>query len=170
MLDWKERLDFCRFINLNKKYMEIKIRTKNMQLTNHLEEYAKEKLTKVEKFLPKLLEKQNKDEEKVEDAKARVNMEIKIEKITKGQNKGEVHRVEAQMFLPGTSLRAEDVSNSPKEALAEVSYELKRQVKEYKEKQSTLQRKGEIEAKKIREKAATPKEDDDDDKYEDLNV
>ena len=140
--------------------MEIRIRTKNMQLTDHLENYAKEKLTKVEKFLPKLLAKQSKDEEKVEDAKARVNLEIEIEKITKGQNKGDVHRVEAQMYLPGTSLRAEDVSTSPKEAVAEVSYELKRQVKEYKEKQSTLQRKGEREAKKMREKSGTEMEEE----------
>ncbi len=126
-----------------------------MEVTEHLENYAKEKLTKVEKFLPNLLAKQNEDEKKVEDAKSRVNLEIEIEKITKGQNKGDVHRVEAQMYLPGTSLRAEDVSASPKEAVAEVSYELKRQVKEYKDKQSTLQRKGERKAKKIREKSGT---------------
>lgn len=139
--------------------MEIRIRTKNMQLTDHLEKYTKEKLTKVEKFLPKLLEKQEKDEKKVgDDAKARVNLEIEIEKITKGQNKGDVYRVEAQMYLPGTSLRAEDVTTSPKEAVAEASYELKRQVKEYKEKQSTLQRKGERKAKKIREKSGTATE------------
>ncbi len=130
-----------------------------MQLTDHLEKYTKEKLTKVEKFLPKLLEKQEKDEKKVgDDAKARVNLEIEIEKITKGQNKGDVYRVEAQMYLPGTSLRAEDVTTSPKEAVAEASYELKRQVKEYKEKQSTLQRKGERKAKKIREKSGTATE------------
>ena len=149
--------------------MEIRVRTKNMQLTDHLESYVKEKLTKVEKFLPKMLDKQDKDKKKVEDAKARVNLEIEIEKITRDQNKGDVHRVEAQMYLPGTSLRAEDVSTSPKEAVAEVSYELKRQVKEYKEKQSTLQRKGEIKAKKIREESGTPKEDGDG-KYEDLNI
>ncbi len=148
--------------------MEIRIRTKNMELTEHLEKYAQEKLTKVEKFLPNLLAKQDKDEKKVEDAKARVNLEIEIEKITKGQNKGDVHRVEAQMYLPGTSLRAEDVSTSPKEALAEVSYELKRQVKEYKDKQSTLQRKGERKAKKMRTKSGTEAEEED--KYEDINV
>jgi len=149
--------------------MEIKIRTKNMELTGHLKKYVKDKLTKVEKFLPNLLAKQEKDEKKVgEDAKARVNLEIEMEKITRGQNKGDVYRVEAQMFLPGTSLRAEDVSTSPKEAVSEVRYELQRQVKEYKDKQSTLQRKGEIKAKKIREKAANPKEEEADD-YEDLN-
>jgi|GEM_PF-622102 len=131
--------------------MEIRIRTKNMELTDHLEKYIKNKLTKVEKFLPNLLAKQEKDEKKVEDAKARVNLEIEIEKITKGQNKGDVYRVEAQMFLPGASLRAEDVSTSPKEAVSEARYELQRQVKQYKDKQNTLQRKGERKAKKIRE-------------------
>ncbi len=145
--------------------MDIRKRTKNLELTDHLNEYIEKKLTKVEKFLPRLLEKQNEDEEKVDAPKARVNLEVDIEKITKGQNKGDVYRVEAQMFLPGTSLRAEDVSTSPKEAVSEVSYELQRQVKEYKEKQSTLQRKGERKAKKIREKkGASPKEESKEDK------
>ncbi len=150
--------------------MDIRIRTKNMELTRHLENYTKKKLLKVEKFLPKLLAKQEKDEKKAgEGAKSRVKMEIEIEKITQGQNKGDVYRVEAQMFLPGTSLRAEDVSTTPKEAVSEARYELQRQVKEYKEKQSTLQRKGEIKAKKIREKAANPQEEDEDD-YEEINI
>ncbi|MGM0439281.1 MAG: HPF/RaiA family ribosome-associated protein [Patescibacteria group bacterium] len=140
--------------------MEIRIRTKNMELTNHLEKYIQGKITKVEKFLPKFIAKEEKDKEKVEDPKARINMEIEIEKITKGQNKGDVHRVEAQMFLPGTSLRAENTSTSPKEAVAEVKEELQRQVKEYKDKQATLQRKGERKAKEIREKSGTEMKDE----------
>jgi ribosomal subunit interface protein len=142
--------------------MEIRIRTKNMELTSHLEKYTKNKLTKVKKFLPNLLKKQAKDKDKAgEGIKERVEMDLEIEKITKGQNKGPVYRVEAQMFLPGTSLRAEDTSTSPKEAVSEVRYELQRQVKEYKQKQATLQRKGQIEAKKIREKVVDEAEEPD---------
>ncbi len=140
--------------------MEIRIRSKNMQVTEHLEKYITEKFSKVEKFLPRLIEKQEKDKKKTEGAKARVDMEIEIEKITKGQNKGDVYRVEVLVFLPGTSLRAEDVSSSPKEAVSEVRYELQRQVKQYKDKQATLQKKGEMEAKKIREKSGIPKKEE----------
>lgn len=141
--------------------MDIRIRTKNLELTKHLEKYIKNKLIKVKKYLPKLLKKQKEDEKKVSGkAEQRVEMDVEVEKITKGQHKGEVFRVEAQMFLPGTSLRAEDISTSPKEAVSEVQDELQRQVKEYKEKQATLQRKGQRKAKKIREKSGTVPEEE----------
>ncbi len=119
--------------------METRIRTKNMELTGHLEDYIREKLRKVEKFISEAVE-----EEAVE-------MEIEVEKITQGQNKGDVYRIEAQIFCPGVSIRAEDASTTPKEAVSEVRYELERQIKEYKSKQATLKRKGAREAKKIRE-------------------
>ncbi len=127
--------------------MEIRIRTKNMTLTGHLEDYTREKLLKVNKFLSFLTE--GADNESLHPA---VEMDIEIEKITKGQNKGEVYRVEAQMFLPGASLRAEDTSNTPKEAVSEVRYELQRQVKSYKEKHNSLRKKAGREVKEIREK------------------
>ncbi len=124
--------------------MEIRIRTKNMVLTGHLEDYTREKLLKVNKFLTFLTED-------IEDEKLHptVEMDIEIEKITKGQNKGEVYRVEAQMFLPKASLRAEDTSTTPKEAVSEVRYELQRQVKTYKEKHNTLRKKAGREVKEI---------------------
>lgn len=120
--------------------MEIKIRTKNLQLTSHLKNYIRKKLEKVEKFLVKITKK------------GTTEMEIEVEKITRGQNKGEVHRVEAQIFGPGISIRAEDTSTTPKEAVSEVKYELERQLKEHKDKKTTLQRKGARKVKKMRGK------------------
>lgn len=120
--------------------MEIKIRTKNLQLTSHLKNYIRKKLEKVEKFLVKVTKK------------GTTEMEIEVEKITRGQNKGEVHRVEAQIFGPGISIRAEDTSTTPKEAVSEVKYELERQLKEHKDKKTTLQRKGARKVKKMRGK------------------
>lgn len=141
--------------------MDIRIRTKNLELTDHLKKYIKDKLTKVKKYLPNLLKKQKEDEEKVGDgAEQRVEMDVEVEKITKGQNKGDVFRVEAQMFLPGTSIRAEETSTSPKEAVAVVQDELQRQVKEYKDKQATLQRKGQRKVKKMREKSGSAPEEE----------
>ncbi len=124
-----------------------------MELSDHLEKYTQKKLSKVTKFLKKTIEKQKKDEEKSgAGGSARIDLEIEIEKITKGQNKGDVYRVEAQMFLPGTSLRAEHLATSPKEAVSEVRYELQRQVKQYKTKQATLQKKAGRKVKKMRNK------------------
>lgn len=120
--------------------MEIKIRTKNLQLTSHLKNYIRKKLEKVEKFLVKITKK------------GTTEMEIEVEKITRGQNKGEVHRVEAQIFGPGISIRAEDTSTTPKEAVSEVKYELERQLKEHEDKKTTLQRKGARKVKKMRGK------------------
>lgn len=120
--------------------MEIKIRTKNLQLTSHLKNYIRKKLEKVEKFLVKVTKK------------GTTEMEIEVEKITRGQNKGDVHRVEAQIFGPGISIRAEDTSTTPKEAVSEVKYELERQLKEHKDKKTTLQRKGARKVKKMRGK------------------
>ncbi len=129
--------------------MEVIIRAKNIELTPHLKEYAEEKLLGACKFIPNLLDKEIEDKEEVGREVKRVVLEVEIEKVT-GDGKGKIFRTEAQMILPGRVIKAEDTAETVKAAIDEVKYELKRQVKEYKDKVDQNQKKGGKEAKKLR--------------------
>jgi putative sigma-54 modulation protein len=129
--------------------MQVIIKAKNIELTPHLKEYAEKKLLTACKFIPALIEKEIKDKEEVGREVKRVVLEVEIEKVT-GDGKGKIFRTEAQMILPGRVIKAEDTAETVKASIDEVKYELKRQVKEYKEKIEDIQRKGGKEAKKQR--------------------
>ncbi len=130
--------------------MQVIIKAKNIELTPHLKEYAEKKLLTACKFIPALIEKEIKDKEEVGREVKRVVLEVEIEKVT-GDGKGKIFRTEAQMILPGRVIKAEDTAETVKASIDEVKYELKRQVKEYKEKIEDIQRKGGKEAKNLRE-------------------
>ncbi len=129
--------------------MEVIIRAKNIELTPHLKEYAEEKLLAACKFIPNLIEKEIEDKEEVGREVGRVVLEVEIEKVT-GDGKGRIFRTEAQMILPGRVIKADDTAETIKASIDEVKYELKRQVKEYKDKVDQSQKKGGKEAKKLR--------------------
>ena len=130
--------------------MQVIIKAKNIELTPHLKEYAEKKLLTACKFIPALIEKEIKDKEEVGREVKRVVLEVEIEKVT-GDGKGRIFRTEAQMILPGRVIKAEDTAETVKASIDEVKYELKRQVKEYKEKLDDIQRKGGKDAKNLRE-------------------
>lgn len=129
--------------------MEVIIKSKNIELTSHLKEYAEKKLKSACRFLPNLLEKEIEDKEEVGREVSRITLEVEVEKLT-GDEKGRVFRVEAQMLLPGTTLKADDVSETVKESIDKVKYELERQIKDHKSKLETKKRKGGQKAKKMR--------------------
>ena len=129
--------------------MEISIRTKNIEATDHLKEYAEKKLTAACRFIPSLLEKELQDQERVGEEVDRIILEVEIERVT-GEGKGRIFRTEAQMILPGKTIKAEDVAETVKASIDEVKYELERQVKEYKNKIGTKRKKGGQAVKKMR--------------------
>ncbi len=129
--------------------MEVSIRAKNIELTPHLKDYAEKKLRSACRFIPSLLEKEDQDKEQVGREVARVVLEVEIEKTT-GDEKGKIFRTEAQMILPGFTIKAEDVAETVKASVDEVKYELERQVKEKKEKMEDQKRKGGQQAKRMR--------------------
>ncbi len=129
--------------------MQIIIRAKNIDLTPHLKEYAEKKLRAACRFIPLLIKKEEQDKEAVGREVKRIVLEVEIEKIT-GEEKGKIFRTEAQMILPGMTIKAEDVAETVKASIDEVKYELERQVKDRKQKIETQKRKGGQMAKRMR--------------------
>ncbi len=129
--------------------MEIIIRSKNVDVTEHIKSYVNEKLLSVFRFLPQVAENEKKDEKFIGEGADRAILEVELEKITGGE-KGRIFRTEAQIKIAGKVIKAEHISETLKSSIDEVRYELQRQVKEYKEKRETVRRKGGKEAKEKR--------------------
>ncbi len=129
--------------------MEVIIKSKNIDLTSHLKDYAERKLRSACRFIPSLLQKEIEDKEQVGREVDRVVLEVEIEKVT-GDEKGRIFRTEAQMIIPGKTLKAEDTAETIKESIDEVKYELERQINEYKKKKETLRKKAGQKAKRKR--------------------
>lgn len=129
--------------------MEVIIKSKNINLTSHLKDYTERKLRSACRFIPSLVKKEIEDKEQVGREVDRVVLEVEIEKVT-GDEKGRIFRTEAQMLLPGKTLKAEDTAETIKESIDEVKYELERQIKEYKKKKETLRKKEGQKAKRKR--------------------
>lgn len=129
--------------------MEVIIKSKNIDLTSHLRDYAERKLRSACRFIPSLLQKEIEDKEQVGREVDRVVLEVEIEKVT-GDEKGRIFRTEAQMIIPGKTLKAEDTAETIKESIDEVKYEIERQINEYKKKKETLRKKAGQKAKRKR--------------------
>ena len=100
--------------------MNIIIKTTNMELASDLEQWIRsriEPLVRLDKFL------QEPD----------VEVWVEIGRITRGQRTGKIFRAEAQLNLPGKSIRAEAITENIKKSINEVKEKLQREIKEYKE-------------------------------------
>lgn len=100
--------------------MNIIIKTTNVELTSDLEQWVKsriEPLARLDKFL------QEPD----------IEVWVEIGKITQGQKTGKIFRAEAQLNLPGKSIRAEAITNNLKKSINEVKEKLQREIVDYKE-------------------------------------
>ncbi len=131
--------------------MEVIIKSNNIELTPHLRDYAEKKLRSACRFIPSVIKAEHKDSEEVGREVARVVLEVEIEKITgETKEKGRIFRTEAQMLLPGNTVKAEYVAETVKASVDEVKNELERQIKEHKEKIETKRRKEGQKAKRKR--------------------
>ena len=100
--------------------MNIIIKTTNIELTKSLEQWVHMRLQPLEKLQSFL---------RGPDAEAWVE----IGKTTKGQRKGDIFRAEAQIRLPGKSIRAEAVSSNLRKSINGLRDKLQREIIEYKE-------------------------------------
>lgn len=100
--------------------MNIIIKTTNIELTESLEQWVHMRLQPLEKLQSFLKEPD-------------VEAWVEIGKTTKGQKKGDIFRAEAQIRLPGKSIRAEAVSNNLRKSINEIKDKLQREIIEYKE-------------------------------------
>lgn len=118
--------------------MKIVIKTKNLKLSQELKDFIEEKLGSLEKFLKIIYDKGKYYNSYFGKGKPMLEMWFEIGKESLHHKKGPVFRAEAQMKLPKKSIRAEAVSKNLRQAITEVKDELQRELKQYKEKITSL--------------------------------
>jgi len=119
--------------------MKINIRTKNIKLTDPLDQFTQEKIGSVDKFL----------ETEERSNHPSVEAFVELEKTTQHHHKGSHFRAECNLEVKGKTLRAESVREDIREAIVEVKDELQRELKDLKEKSTDLGRKRKRFLKKI---------------------
>ena len=116
--------------------MKIIIKTKNIELTKAIEDFINNKIGSLSKFI-KILQ-----EEKIEKGKPLGQFFVEIEKETRHHKKGPYFRTEAQVNLPGRTLRVEAKGEDLKLAIVEVKDEIQQEIKKYKLRKIDLERRG----------------------------
>ena len=104
--------------------MKITIKATNIDMSPSISEYVEEKIGGLEK----LLEKFNPES---------VDARVEVGKIKQGQRHGEIFRAEVNLNLSGRLLRAEETGESVYAAIDLVKDELRRKIRQYKNKRET---------------------------------
>jgi len=104
--------------------MKITVKATNIKLSPSINQYIEEKIGGLERFLKKF------DPNLVE-------ARVEVGKITRGQRKGEIFRAEINLSLNGHLLRIEETGESLQAAIDMAKDELAREIKHYKEKETT---------------------------------
>lgn len=111
--------------------MKIIIKTKNTVLTRAIEDFIKEKINPLEKFI-KVLHNREYVSPSSGKVKSVIVAWVEIGKETRHHKKGPFFRAECQIKLPGKSVRAESFSKDLRTAITEVKDELQRELKKEK--------------------------------------
>lgn len=107
--------------------MKINLKTKNFSLTPSIKFYLEEKLNSLDKFLPS-------DES--------ISADIELSKTTKHHQKGDIFRAEINLNVPGRLIRADAEQWDLRAAIDEMKDGLQREIKNSKEKNISLYKKG----------------------------
>lgn len=107
--------------------MKIIIKTKNVQLTESLENLINKKMEGLKKFT-KILKSES------------TEVFVEIEKETKHHRKGDIFKAEAMVQLPGKNLVARAHGEDLGKAIVEVRAELEREIRKYKNKMIEIPR------------------------------
>ena len=113
--------------------MKIIIKTKNTTLTRAIEDFIKEKINSLEKFI-KVLHNGKYSSPSSGKEKPMLVAWVEIGKETKRHKKGPFFRAECQLSFTGKSIRAEAISKDLRLAITEVKDELQRKLKQQKDK------------------------------------
>ncbi len=113
--------------------MKIIVKTKNLELTEDLQEFIEEKIGGLKRFT-RILQKKD-DFEKGKDSG---EFFVEIKRETKHHRKGDIFRAEARIHLPGKTLVAISERDDLKLAIVEVKDELQQEIKKYKLKKTEL--------------------------------
>jgi ribosomal subunit interface protein len=123
--------------------MKIDIKTKNLELTQALQNFTEKKFYTLTKFIQLL----KKDEEKNTLAEALVE----LERETNHHRKGGVYIVKCRIQFPGRSLMAEVRSDDLLKAIVAAKDEMKMEIEKYKFKKTDVRRR---EQRKLKQEAA----------------
>ena len=113
--------------------MKIVIKTTNLKLTPALEEYIREKINSLEKFV-KILYSENYFNHFFGKGKPKVEAWVEVGKISQHHQKGPIFVAECQIRLPKKSFRSVAKKEDLRQAITEVKHELQRELKQYKNK------------------------------------
>jgi ribosomal subunit interface protein len=108
--------------------MQINIKATKIDLTDAIHAYVQEKMDMLEKYLG--------------DVQV-INCDVEVGLVVGGQNKGEIHRCEVNLEVPGEIIRVEKTSEDLYKAIDKVKDHLPRSIKKYKEIRMDKKRKGE---------------------------
>jgi putative sigma-54 modulation protein len=105
--------------------MKIIIKATNIKLSPSITQYIEEKIGGLEKFLksfnPELTEAR-----------------VEVGKITRGQRQGDIFRAEVNLSLNGRLIRVERTEESLSAAIDFAKDDLQREIRQYKDKKSTM--------------------------------
>lgn len=101
--------------------MKLNIKTKNFELTEAIREYVQIKMDYLDKFVSEWA------------SEGGVEVEFEAAKETNHHNKGDIYYAEANLIVPGKTIRAERNADDLHAAIDAVKDILAEQVKEYKE-------------------------------------
>ena len=110
--------------------MEIVIKGTNIDLTEDIKEWVRQKLEPLARFDKTLLSKDVLPSGRQDN---RVDLWVEIGKTTTDQRKGDVFRAELQMRLRGQSVRVEATEKNLRRAITEARTKLQREIKELNE-------------------------------------
>ena len=110
--------------------MNIAIKGTNLGLTDEIKEYAEDKVGNLTKFLPGVLE-----------------IKVELERARKHRS-GEVFRAEVMLIVGGKVMRADAGAEDIYAAIDLVIPKLKEQISKFKDKRTTLQKRGARSAKR----------------------
>jgi ribosomal subunit interface protein len=106
--------------------MKIIISTKNLDLTDSLQNFVEKKIGSLEKFIDVL------KKDTPQKGKTLAEVFVEVEKETRHHKKGKIFWVRTQIILPGKSLTAGAREDDLYKAVVEAKDELKMKVEKYK--------------------------------------
>ena len=106
--------------------MKIIIKATNLSLTSAIKSYIEKKTGELDKFVQKL-----KIKSFFEKGKPLYELWIEVEKTTRHHQKGKIFRTEAQLRLPGKSIRVEAVEEELYSSIDVTKDKLQRELKKY---------------------------------------
>ncbi|MEK7663894.1 MAG: ribosome-associated translation inhibitor RaiA [Patescibacteria group bacterium] len=106
--------------------MNIIIKTKNLELTDSLENLINKKMVSLKKLVKNLQESSE--------------LLFEVEKETKHHRKGDIFKSEAMINLPGTNLVARSHGENLGRVITKVKSEMEREIRKYKSKTVELPR------------------------------